>query len=159
MLPLLLAAAIAATNIKAHIDFLASDVLEGRETGSRGFNVAAEYVATEFEALRLEQSVQPIRFRTAMVDAPNCSMRLNDQTFAHKKDVIFRPDFTRTSSDAEGDVVLVGYGLRNDYATMDVHGKIVAMLSGAPPNLPSDQRAFYSDSLRKMQLAASRGAI
>jgi Zn-dependent M28 family amino/carboxypeptidase len=42
---------------------------------------------------------------------------------------------------------------------MDVHGKIVAMLSGAPPNLPSDQRAFYSDSLRKLQLAASRGAI
>jgi Zn-dependent M28 family amino/carboxypeptidase len=159
MLPLLLAAAIAATHIKAHIDFLASDILEGRETGSRGFNVAAEYVATEFEALRLEQSVQPIRFRTAIVDAPNCTMRLGDQTFAHKKGVIFRPDFTRAASDAEGDVVFVGYGLKNDYATMDVHGKIVAMLSGAPPNYPSDQRAFFSDSLRKQQLAASRGAI
>ena len=159
MLPLLLAAAISAANVKAHIDFLASDVLEGRETGSRGYNVAAEYVASEFEALGLEHSFQPIRFRTAMVDGANCSMRLGDQTFAHKKDVIFRADFTRTVSDAEGDVVFVGYGLKNDYATMDVHGKIVAMLSGAPPNLPSDQRAFFSDSLRKLQLAASRGAI
>ena len=159
MLPLLLAAAIAAGNIKAHIDFLASDALEGRETGSRGFNVAAEYVATELEALHLEHSVQPIRFRTAMVDAPNCSMRIGEQTFGHKKEVIFRPDFARTASDAEGDVVFAGYGLRNDYATMDVHGKIVAILSGAPPSFPSDQRAFYSDSLRKLQLAASRGAI
>src|SRR5438309_11300554 len=86
MLPLLLAAAISAANVKAHIDFLASDVLEGRETGSRGYNVAAEYVASEFEALGLEHSFQPIRFRTAMVDGANCSMRLGDQTFAHKKD-------------------------------------------------------------------------
>src|SRR5947209_1068683 len=85
MLPLLLAAAISAANVKAHIDFLASDVLEGRETGSRGYNVAAEYVASEFEALGLEHSFQPIRFRTAMVDGANCSMRLGDETFAHKK--------------------------------------------------------------------------
>jgi Zn-dependent M28 family amino/carboxypeptidase len=55
--------------------------------------------------------------------------------------------------------VFAGYGGKNDYATMDVHGKIVAILSGAPPNFPSDQRAFFSDSLRKLQLAASRGAI
>ncbi|HEX3110461.1 MAG TPA: M28 family peptidase [Thermoanaerobaculia bacterium] len=159
MLALLLFAAISAANVKAHIDFLASDVLEGRETGSRGYDVAAEYVASEFEALGLEHSFQPVRFRTAMIDAANCTMRLGDRTFAHKKEVIFRPDFTRTASDAEGDVVFVGFGLKNDYATMDVHGKIVAMLSGAPPNFPSDQRAFYSDSLRKLQLAASRGAI
>lgn len=159
MLPLLLFAAISAGNVKAHIDFLASDVLEGRETGSRGYNVAAEYVATELEGLGIEHSFQRVRFRTAMIDAANCSMRLGDQTFAHKKEVLFRPDFIRTASDAEGDVVFVGYGLKNDYAMMDVHGKIVAMLSGAPPNLPSDQRAFYSDGLRKLQLAASRGAI
>jgi Zn-dependent M28 family amino/carboxypeptidase len=159
MLPLLLFAAISAANVKAHIDFLASDVLEGRETGSRGYDVAAQYVASEFEALGLSPSFQPVRFRTATVDGANCTMRLGDQTFAHKKEVIFRPDFTRAASDAEGDVVFVGYGLKNDYATMDVQGKIVAMLSGAPPNLPSDERAFYSDSLRKLQLAASRGAI
>jgi Zn-dependent M28 family amino/carboxypeptidase len=159
MLALLLFAAVSAANVKAHIDFLASDVLEGRETGSRGYNVAAEYVASELEALGLEHSFQPVRFRTAMVDGANCTMRLGDQTFGHKKEVIFRPDFTRTASDAEGDVVFVGFGLKNDYATMDVHGKIAAMLSGAPPNFPSDQRAFYSDSLRKLQLAASRGAI
>lgn len=159
MLPLLLAAAISAGNVKAHIDFLASDVLEGRETGSRGYNIAAEYVASEFEGLGLERSVQAVRFRTAMIDGANCSMRVGDQTFTHKKDVIFRPDFTRAISDVDGDVVFVGFGLKNDYAMMDVHGKIVVMLSGAPPNFPSDQRAFYSDSLRKLQLAASRGAI
>ncbi|HEY2094197.1 MAG TPA: M28 family peptidase [Thermoanaerobaculia bacterium] len=159
MLPLLLAAAISAANIKAHIDFLASDVLEGRETGSRGYYVAAEYVASEFEALGLAPSFQPIRFRTARIDGANCTMRIGDQTFAHKKDVVFRADFARTSSDAEGDVVFVAYGLKGDYATVDVRGKIVAALTGAPPNLPSDQRAFYSDSLRKLQLAASHGAI
>jgi hypothetical protein len=159
MLPLLLAAAISAANIKAHIDFLASDVLEGRDTGSRGYNVAAEYVASEFEALGLAPSFQPVHFRTAQVDGPNCTMRIGDQTFAHKKEVLFRGDYMRRSSDAEGDVVFAGYGLRNDYATIDVHGRIVAVVSGAPPNLPSDQRALYTDSLRKQQLAASKGAI
>src|SRR5688572_29024167 len=40
--------------IEAHIRFLASDVLEGREAGTRGFDVAAEYVAAEFRKLELE---------------------------------------------------------------------------------------------------------
>ena len=73
MLPLLLAAAISAANVKAHIDFLASDVLEGRETGSRGYDVAAEYVSSEFEALGLERSFQPVRFRTATARTVPCA--------------------------------------------------------------------------------------
>jgi Zn-dependent M28 family amino/carboxypeptidase len=159
MLSLFLAAAISAGNMKAHIDFLASDLLEGRETGSRGFDIAAKYVATQFEALGLETSFQPIRFRTALVDGPQCTMRVGATQFTHRKEVIFRSDFTRAASDAEGEVIFAGFGLQGDYATVDVRGKIVMTLSGAPASLTPDQRAFFSDRERKQQLAASRGAI
>jgi hypothetical protein len=152
-------AEISPAGIKAHIDFLASDLLEGRETGSRGFEIAARYVAAQFAALGLEPSFQPIRFRTAIVDGAHCTMRVGDKELIHRKDVIFRADFTRTASDVDADVVFVGFGLKNDYATIDVRGKIVMILSGAPPNLTADQRAFFSDRQRKQELASSRGAI
>ena len=48
---------ISAANIKAHIDFLADDLLEGRETGSRGFDIASRYVASQFGADILEATL------------------------------------------------------------------------------------------------------
>ena len=60
-LPLLLASAapaaepsFSADRFKAHVAFLADDALEGRDTGSRGHEVAAAYVASQFMALGLK---------------------------------------------------------------------------------------------------------
>ena len=44
----------AATRIRGHVQFLASDELEGRETGSRGYNIAAAYVASQFASMGLK---------------------------------------------------------------------------------------------------------
>src|SRR5712692_8971489 len=57
--------AIAAQAIAAHMRFLAGDLLEGREPGTRGFDVAAAYVAAQFESIGLQTSYQPIAFRSA----------------------------------------------------------------------------------------------
>ena len=60
--------------MRAHVNFLASDVVEGRETGTRGYDVAAAYVAAQFEALGAEPAgdggtyFQPVRFRTYLLD-------------------------------------------------------------------------------------------
>ena len=86
MLALLFAAAISAANIKSHIDFLASDLLEGRETGSRGFDIGAQYVATRFAALGLDAAgdrgtyFQRIEFTSAQMDEERSSMAINSGT-------------------------------------------------------------------------------
>lgn len=149
--------------IKAHIDFLASDVLEGRETGTRGFEVAARYVASQFALAGLEPRMQEVRLRAGIVESG--TFAIDGQPFVHRKDVILGPTFVRESSEVEAEVVFVGFGIvapalqHDDYAKVDVNGKIVMMLTGAPPRFPATQRAYYSDFDNKMRNAAARGAV
>jgi hypothetical protein len=149
--------------IQAHIDFLASDLLEGRETGTRGYDIAARYVASQFALAGLEPRVQEVRLRTAMVES--ASFSIGDRAFVHRKDVIVAPNFLRESSEVDAEVVFAGFGIvapglhHDDYAQVDVRGKIVMMLSGAPPQFPATQRAFYSDFDIKLRHAADRGAV
>ncbi|MGZ5432778.1 MAG: glycosyltransferase family 39 protein, partial [Thermoanaerobaculia bacterium] len=66
--------AITPNAIRAHINFLASDALEGREAGTRGYDVAAAYVAAQFEAVGAEPAgddgtyFQQVRLRTFRID-------------------------------------------------------------------------------------------
>lgn len=163
---LLLAATLSPINptaIKAHIDFLAGDHLEGRETGTRGYDIAAQYVASQFALAGLEPRMQEVRLRTAMLESATFS--IGGQPFVHRKDVVVSPSLLRESDSAEAEVVFAGFGIvapglgHDDYAKIDVKGKIVLMLSGAPPRFPATQRAFYSDYDVKMQNAADRGAV
>ena len=161
MLSLFLAAAIAIqpAAIESHIRFLASDLLEGRETGTRGYDVAAAYVAAQFAAAGLKTEMQPIEFRSAVVDHEASSLSVNGAPLVAKSDFIFRPSFTAEDTDADAPVVSAGFGLADDYAKIDAHGKIVIVLTGAPATLPSDQRAYYSGVLTKQLAAAAHGAV
>jgi hypothetical protein len=157
--------------IRAHINFLASDLLEGRGTGTRGFDLAAQYVESQFESAGLQPAgdsgawQQRVQARTAVVDEAKCSMTVDGRQLVHRRDVLFRPNFAEASSDAAGEIVLAGFGItapelgHDDYARVDVRGKIVLVLSGAPARFPADQRAFYSDRDEKLALAGERGAI
>ena len=165
MLSLLLAATISAANIKAHIDFLASDLLEGRETGSRGFDIAAQYVATQFAGAGLEPAgdhgtyFQKIDFTAAQVDEQRSSFTLDGKKLINRQDVIFQPIFTSARSDVDAPIVFAGFGAPEDYAGLDARGKIVLVLTGARPQLPNDERAYYSSRDVKKETAASHGAI
>ena len=81
------------------------------------------------------------------------------------EDYYLSPDPLKTEELISAPVVFVGYGVSapalgyDDYADVDVNGKIVAYLTGAPPSLPSNQRAYYSSGTVKREQAASRGAI
>src|SRR5947199_10273354 len=70
-----IARAQSADAIRAHMRFLASDALEGRGTGARGYFIAAEYVAAQFRAYGLQAQFQPITFRTTLRDTAS-SMRI-----------------------------------------------------------------------------------
>src|SRR5205807_2197611 len=76
-----------------------------------------------------------------------------------------RPTFLSARSEVSAPVIFVGFGIsapelrHDDYASIDARGKIVLMLSGAPPEFPADQRAFYSGGHWKEKNAAKHGAI
>ncbi|HET7436307.1 MAG TPA: M28 family metallopeptidase [Thermoanaerobaculia bacterium] len=148
--------------IRAHIDFLASDLLEGRETGTRGFDIGARYVASQFALAGLEPHMQEVRLRTGIVE--KATFTIGDQTFVHRKDVIVGANLLRESDEVDAEVVFAGFGIvapglhHDDYANVDVKGKIVMLLSGAPPQFPATQRAFFSDTEVKLRNAAERGA-
>ena len=161
--------------IKAHVDVLAHNALEGREAGTRGYDVAAEYVAAQLEAMGVEPAgddgtyLQQVRFRTAKLEPSRSSICIavaggDCVPLEHRKDVIINSGFEAERA-VDAEVVLVGFGItapelgHDDYAGIDVRGKIVAGISGAPPRFPHSQRAYYSDGLVKQALAASHGAV
>ncbi|OAN65423.1 M28 family peptidase [Sphingomonas sp. TDK1] len=158
--------------LKAHVQFLASDALRGREAGTRDFDVAAEYVAARMLAMGLKpganggwfQQVKLVTYRPAEKAAWTLMRGGKSVALAFGKDFVNEPVASRPDFRAEGEVVFAGYGIvypdgqRDDYKGLDVRGKIVAILAGAPKGLPSDVTAHFGDDGQKARLAAARGA-
>ena len=160
---------------RAHMAFLADDLLEGRGTGTRGQELAARYVAAQFEAMGLTPAgaagsfYQRVPLREITVIPEKCSFTLtengNFSTLKWGDDFIMFGNALKEDSEIEAPVVFVGYGVAtpdgsyDDYAGVDVNGKIVAFLSGAPPSLPSELRAHVGSTREKQRLAVAHGAI
>ena len=140
-----------AARVKADVEFLASDELEGRNAGTRGYDVAARFVATRFEALGLTPGgtdggwYQNVPFVTVSFDPANpSSVTIGETNFANGEDVLMGPGsrVDETQQLTNGDAVFVQYGLVSEehgidhFAGVDVRGKIVVMLVGAPAGLP-----------------------
>jgi hypothetical protein len=166
--------AIAPARLEAHVRVLADDKLEGRGTGTRGYEMAAEYVAEQMQAIGLSPGgkggyLQPVPFVRADLKAAACSFSLSKagETVPLEvgSDVILPPDYLRTKWTTEAPLVFAGYGVSapeldyDDFAGLDVRGKVLVTFRGAPPRFPNDQRAYYSNGIVKDQIAAARGAI
>lgn len=165
-------AAIRPEAIRAHMRFLADDLLEGRRTATRGYDIAARYVAARFEELGLEPAgaaggyFQPVPLVEMTAAGDECSLTLLRN--GRKTRLEYGPDFLVRSAGEEASVtapvVFVGFGVTapelgyDDYAGIDVRGKIVAMLLGSPPTFPADQRAYYSDRVVQARNAVAHGA-
>ncbi|MGZ7041922.1 MAG: hypothetical protein ACXVH7_09040, partial [Thermoanaerobaculia bacterium] len=156
--------------LRGYMRFLASDALEGRGTATRGHQIAAEYVATQFEALGLKPGAsnsyfQTVPFVRTQVDAAQATLRIGDTAFRNEEDFIAYGEATRDVGDVDAPVVFAGYGVTalerkyDDYQGIDVHGKIVALVTGGPSSFPSEERAHYAASVTKMNNAADHGAI
>ena len=161
-----------ARRVQADVEFLASDNLEGRDTGSRGYAIAADYVASQFRAIGLEPAgekgswFQAVPFRRASFEnPPRLTLTIGGKQVALEpgKDAALRPSVTAKARKLSAGFVFVGHGLRDrrygfdDYRGLNVHGKIVVALSGTPVGLPSDVEAHLIAS--KEQVAAAAGAI
>jgi hypothetical protein len=160
---------------RAHMAFLADDLLEGRGTGKRGHEIAARYVAAQFEALGLKPAghdgiyFQRVPLREITVEPDKCAVTLTENGSASQlrwgDDFIMRGSAVSPDVSVEAPLVFVGYGVRtpdgkyDDYAGLDVTGKIVVVLIGAPPLLSSELRAHLSSTREKSRIAREHGAV
>ncbi len=164
---------ITAEEIKYHINFLASDELEGRMTGTETNFKAAEYIKTEFERYGLKPFFNGDYFQEYPMIAgielgEQVYLKLNwDEGFS---DLKLKEDFIPLSfSDnlsISGNLVFAGYGISadelnyNDYENIDVKDKIVVVLRNHPDRKnPHSQFDKYSSLRFKTSNARDKGAV
>jgi len=160
--------------IRAGMRFLSDDALEGRGTGTRGYDIAAKYMASQFESLGLQPAgdhetfFQAVPLRSTRPDEGKTVFALThtgraEENLTFRKDYISYGDPVRAETSVEAPVVFVGDGVTapeqgyDDYKGIDVKGKVVAFLYGAP-NFESSLKAHYSSSEIKAKNAAAHGA-
>jgi len=143
--------------MKRHIYYLASDELEGRDTPSKGQELAAQYIATEFKKYGVKpvngtyfQNV-PMRLSKPMTKG---TISIGDKALQFPKDFIMM-DPENVKMGAE--LVFVNYGLENDYDDIDVAGKIAVMLCGSKSE--TSPRAWFRMKAAKQQMAKEKGAV
>ena len=161
--------------LKAHVMFLASDAMAGREAGTRDYDIAAQYVAAQFYAAGLRPGGDDGGY---LQKVPLVGYKLADKGSAmwtpaggQAQELVFGEDFVPApvpnarETGLTAPVVFVGYGIDAaqyglaDYKGADVRGKIVAFLPGTPEGLGGEERAFFGSAANKAALAAARGAV
>jgi Zn-dependent M28 family amino/carboxypeptidase len=160
--------------LEAHVRFLASDALEGRMTGTTGYRAAAEYVASQFGQLGLEPAgtagyFQDVEYASALIDPQRSAVRLHRggkaRALAWKQDWVAGGDVLRERSSVRAAAVFVGHGVQapelghDDFAGLDLRGKIAVVLDGAPKAFDANARAYYSSGRVKDAAAVKHGAI
>lgn len=164
----------AGERVRAHVEFLADDLLEGRGAGARGYDIAANYVAAMLRAYGFEPAGDRGTF---LQSVPLRSSELADASFTLHPDggppvalglptdALVFPNAASPTLDVTAPLVYAGFGITapehnyDDYAGLDAHGRIVVVIMDAPPQFPSTVRAVYSDAAEKLRNAARHGAV
>jgi Zn-dependent M28 family amino/carboxypeptidase len=150
-LPLKALAADATTQWWADVSTLASDSMEGRLTGSPGYDRAAQYVISRLKAEGLKPAgakgyLQPVEFEQQLVDQDSSHAELAGMDGASTPlkvgdQMLITPGGGPRPDHVEAPLVFIGYGLHlpkqghDDFAGQDLKGKIVVVLSGGPADL------------------------
>ena len=157
----------------SYVEFLASDKLEGRNTGSEGHRIAAAFVAKHFEGDGLKPAgeqgyFQLVKFKTLQLDESQSSLSLvsgdKEQKIQFGEEAIVGTRIDPAPV-VEGGLVFVGYGLRapesnyDDFAGLDTKGKIAVYLAGAPASMPSALSAHYQSAAERWKSLKSAGMI
>jgi hypothetical protein len=156
----------------AHIQYLADDKLEGRGTGSEGFAKAAAYVAGEFKKAGLQPAgengyAQSVEFNVLELDEANSSLEISEDgkpvPFEFGEDGYLGT--TPNAAAVDAPAVFVGYGLKipeenyDDFAGLDLKGKIAVFVTGGPSSLPTAVKAHYQSGEERRKNLASSGAV
>jgi len=162
-------------DMRSTLDYLASDALEGRMIGTPGIALAGDLIAQDFRKLGLQplpgqiDYFQPFTYTTGVSMGPNTFLKRGDETY--KPDVDFGVPGNSGEGAFDGPVVFAGYGVvsnenaYDDYAGIDVKGKVVLVLRFEPHNKDGTSRfakEYWSDHAAvpiKAKEAAKRGAV
>ncbi|MDL1976180.1 MAG: M20/M25/M40 family metallo-hydrolase [Deltaproteobacteria bacterium] len=153
-------------DLKMHMLFLASDELEGRNTGEPGMNIAARYLAVQAEQLGLKPAdpengfLQPYIIHEKANDWKNSHITMTrsgmNPVVNNRSFYIFPPpDVDQTI--IEGEVVFAGYGINdeaheyNDFENIDIEGKVVLIMNRAPMNEEGTEMQFDNDKWSGMR--------
>jgi Zn-dependent M28 family amino/carboxypeptidase len=175
------AASIDPEKIRAHVRFLADDLLEGRGPGTRGGDIAAQYIGTQFALYGLQPAgdngtfFQKVPLYAVHTIEDQTKFSLVPQNHApivltYGSDYVTKDQTGAASADIDAPIVFVGYGINapeyhwNDYADVDVKGKVLLVIVNQPP---SDDPAFFKGKMMtyygrwtyKYEEAARRGAM
>lgn len=161
-----------ADRIKAHMTFLADDLLEGREAGTRGHEIAARYIAAQFALMGLKPGTpdgsyfQAVDLLEAANTGPTATIRVSGssgtQTLEDGGKAIIDGPVAGGAVIVDAPLVFAGYGMKDaamsydDYAGLDVRGKIVVVLSGSPAGIDSEIGAHLGSE--QSRVAAEHGA-
>lgn len=165
-------------SIKTHINYLGSDMLQGRATGSDGLKEAAGYISNSMNKYRLHANGQNNRWYqkvpmhgTRPLSISTLQVHYNNEN----KYLLYEKDFILIKSGSEAfppgllPIVFVGYGISapsfeyDDYNNIDVNGKIVVFLNGEPPSndleyFASEEKTIFSLYESKIRIAIAKGA-
>jgi Zn-dependent M28 family amino/carboxypeptidase len=157
----------------AHVQYLASDELEGRGTGTPGFEKAAAYVEKEFREAGLQPAgvngyAQPVEFNVVQLDEPKSSLEFVRGGKAEKVkfgDEAYLAASSSTFGTVRAQAVFVGYGLSipeahyDDLAGQDLKGKIAVYVTGGPASLPTELKAHYQSNEERAKAFLKAGAV
>src|SRR6266850_1336131 len=158
----------------AHVQFLADDNLEGRDTGSAGFEKAAAYVTEQFRKLGLKPAgekgyAQSVEFNVMQIDENGSSIELvRDGKSTPVKlgdEAFFELVHSELPATAEAAAVFVGYGLTvpelnyDDFAGQEVRGKIAVYVKGGPKTMSTEIKAHYQSGDERRKALRKAGAI
>jgi hypothetical protein len=155
------------------VSTLASDRFQGRLTGSEGYDQAAHFVADQFHRLGLEPAgadgyFQPVSYEVQTILYDQSAVRLRDgagqvHPFALGEDLVLSAGAEQLPA-VDAPLVFIGYGLHlpelglDDFADIDLKGKIAVYLSGAPAGISGPLQA-YSRVEEFARLLAAKGAL
>ncbi len=167
--------------IRAHVKFLSDDLLEGRGPGKRGAELAAKYIASQFALNGLKPAgdngtyfqkvplyaVHTIEDQTTFSFEPKSGAPVN---LKYSEDVVAKDTTGEASADIDAPIVFVGYGIDapeyqwNDYAGIDVKGKVLLVVVNEPPSTDPDffkaeALTYYGRWTYKYEQAARLGAV
>ena len=175
------AASIDPEKIRAHVRFLSLDLLEGRGPGTRGAELAAEYIATQFALDGLKPAgdsgsyfqkvpliaVHTVEDKTKFAFVPPNGQPI-DLTYGGQ--IVSKDETGQLTADFDAPIVFVGYGIHapeynwDDYAGVDLKGKIALVIVNEPPS--DDERFFKGKAMTyygrwtyKYEEASRRGAV
>jgi hypothetical protein len=154
-----------------NIEYLASDKLQGRNVGSPGYEMAADYVATQYEKAGLKAAgsgsyFQPVDFTETSLNSSSLTLVRGESTIKVAIPEEAHLGYSAESAESiEAPVVFAGYGLvipeaqHDDLEGLPVKGAIVVYLTGGPDKIDGNLRSHYSSGEERWKALRAAGAV